>query len=154
MSKTHQYQATIVWTGNRGSGTDHYTTYDRSHEFCVEHKPVILCSSDAAFRGDSRKYNPEDMLLYSISSCHMLWYLHLCADAGVIVTSYEDKPIATLVEDSKGGYFTEAILYPRIVIASVSMKEQALELHHYAHEHCFISRSVNFPVTINPSIIY
>lgn len=78
----HHYKATIQWTGNKGTGTDDYRTYERSYEVKVAHKPTLLGSSDPAFRGDKAKHNPEDLLIASLSTCHMLWYLHLCAEAG------------------------------------------------------------------------
>src|ERR1035441_3032720 len=90
MSKIHRYQATIAWTGNRDTGTNNYGAYSRDHEIHCPGKPVIAGSSDPAFRGNPNRCNPEELLVASISSCHMLWYLHLCADAGVTVTGYED----------------------------------------------------------------
>lgn len=79
MKKEHQYNANLVWTGNKGSGTMDYRSYDRDFVIYIDGKPQISGSSDSAFMGDKAKYNPEDLLLASISSCHMLWYLHLCA---------------------------------------------------------------------------
>jgi organic hydroperoxide reductase OsmC/OhrA len=81
-----------LWTGNKGEGTSTYRALDRSFDFCIEHKSIIKGSSDPAFLGDETKYNPEELLLSSIFSCHMLWYLHLCAEAGIIVVSYLDHP--------------------------------------------------------------
>ena len=91
MATVHQYNLRIKWTGNTGLGTKNYTEYERSHVLSIENKPDLLCSSDVPFRGDKSNHNPEDFFLASLSSCHMLWYLHLCADAGVIVTDYTDK---------------------------------------------------------------
>jgi len=69
--KTHHYQSTITWTGNKGSGTSDYLSYSRNHIITIENKPDLLGSSDTAFRGDGTKHNPEDMLLASLSVCHM-----------------------------------------------------------------------------------
>ena len=88
--KEHNYKLSIRWTGNKGEGTKNYTAYERSHVIQVENKPDISGSSDPAFRGDSTRYNPEELLVASLSSCHMLWYLHLCAEAKVIVIDYVD----------------------------------------------------------------
>lgn len=151
---THNYKATITWTGNNGEGTIKYDAYERSHTLSVEGKPDILCSSDTPFRGDGTKYNPEDMLLYSLSSCHMLWYLHLCADAGIIVTDYVDYATGVLTMDAPGGAkFTEVVLYPKVTITDASRIDDAAVLHNKAHDKCFIANSVNFTVKHEPEII-
>jgi len=100
---SHLYPVRMTWTGNTGSGTAHYKGYERTHEYSVSGKPVIPGSSDPAFRGDATRYNPEELLVMSLSSCHMLWYLHLCAEAGVIVTDYVDDAVGTLVEVKETG---------------------------------------------------
>lgn len=144
---THNYAATITWTGNNGEGTSRYDAYERSHTLSVANKPDLACSSDTPFRGDGTKYNPEDMLLYALSSCHMLWYLHLCADAGIIVTDYVDPATGTLTMDAPGGArFTEVVLNPVVTITDASRIDEASVLHDKAHEKCFIANSVNFPV--------
>ena len=151
--KEHLYQLTLQWTGNNGQGTSNYTVYDRSYEIEVPGKPIILGSSDPAFRGDQTKYNPEELLIASLSSCHMLWYLHLCADAGIVVISYCDRAIGKMCETKDGsGRFTEVVLKPEITITAESNLEQAKQLDHKAHELCFIANSVNFPVLCQPSI--
>lgn len=88
----HHYHLDLQWTGNRGSGTSGYRSYDRDHRIVVGGKAEILGSSDPAFRGDKTKHTPEELLLSSLSACHMLWYLHLCADAGIIVTDIQITP--------------------------------------------------------------
>lgn len=152
--KHHHYKTTIEWTGNKGSGTSNYRDYERSHTISVENKPVIEGSSDPAFRGDKTKYNPEEMLLSSLSSCHMLWYLHFCSEAGIIVTGYIDHATGTMEETATGsGHFTEVILNPTVTIADETQIEKAEELHSKANEYCFIANSVNFPVKHNPKIV-
>ena len=147
MVTQHQYTATIKWTGNQGTGTDHYRNYERSHEIIIDNKPTIAGSSDPAFRGDATKHNPEDLLVSSLASCHMLWYLHLCAEAGVIVTNYIDNAIGTMTETVNGsGRFTEVILHPIVTVTEEHMIAKANELHRKANELCFIANSVNFPV--------
>jgi organic hydroperoxide reductase OsmC/OhrA len=148
MHKEHHYNAGVTWTGNKGTGTSASVDYDRSHTISVHGKPDILGSSDAAFRGDITKYNPEDMLVISLSVCHMLWYLHLCADAGVVVTAYHDQAVGTMTEvPGGGGHFTSVVLHPHITLVDISQAELADSLHAKAHEKCFIANSVNFPVT-------
>lgn len=154
MNGTHNYSATITWTGNRGQGTTGYRDYDRNHTISIANKPDILGSSDTAFRGDATRHNPEDMLVSSLSTCHMLWYLHLCADAGVIVTAYTDNATGVMQESpAGGGRFKEVVLHPVVTVTDASMIEKANSLHTKAHEKCFIANSVNFPVLHEPQCI-
>lgn len=153
MSKQHQYAVTIAWTGNDGEGTRSYRGYRRDHEITVTGKPPIPASSDPAFRGDRARYNPEELLLASLSSCHMLWYLHLCAVNGIVVLDYRDDAGGTMQEeDDGGGAFVRVVLQPRVRIAEGGDRGQALALHEQAHHLCFIARSVRFPVEVAAQI--
>ncbi len=151
MEKQHHYHATITWTGNQGSGTSSYRAYSRDHEISAPGKPVILASSDPAFHGDPARYNPEDLLVASLSECHMLWYLSLCARNRVIVLDYRDNALGTMEESADGGgKFVEVILHPVITLTPGSNVDLARELHHEAHQNCFVANSVNFPVRCEP----
>lgn len=148
--KTHNYQATIEWTGNLGTGTSNYKKYKRSHSIMVDGKAVIESSSDPSFLGDSSKHNPEELFLASISSCHMLWFLHLCSIEGIIVTAYVDKAIGTMIEENDGpGKFTEVILQPQVSILEERMATNLDSIHQKANSMCFIANSVNFRVKHN-----
>ena len=148
--KAHSYPIRIRWTGNTGEGTREYRGYQRSHEYSVEGKPIIPGSSDPAFRGDATRYNPEELLVMSLSSCHMLWYLHLCAESRIVVIEYVDDAIGTMVEDTeRAGYFTEVTLRPKVTIADGDVATAAA-LHERAHHLCFVANSVNFPVRCEP----
>ena len=150
--KHHRYYIKTTWTGNLGQGTSGYKAYDRSHTISIDNKPDILGSSDAAFRGDKTKHTPEDLFVSTLSTCHMLWYLHLCAVNGVVVIDYVDQATGTMEETADGsGRFTEITLNPVVIVADPSMVDKANALHHDAHKMCFISNSVNFPVTHKPS---
>lgn len=152
--KNHHYKIIIQWTGNQGSGSSNYRDYERSHTISVENKPTIEGSSDPAFRGDKTKYNPEEMFLASLSSCHMLWYLHFCSEAGIIVVDYTDQATGIMTEIQNGsGRFTEVILNPIVIVTEESMIEKAKELHYKANEFCFIANSVNFPVKHIPKVL-
>jgi len=154
MNKNHKYNITTKWTGNNGTGTSNYKEYERSYSIFVENKAEILGSSDPTFRGDKSKHNPEDLLVSSLSSCHMLWYLHLCAEAGVIVTDYIDNATGIMLETSNGGgHFIEVTLNPIVIVTELSMVEKAEELHNKANELCYIANSVNFPVYHKSTII-
>jgi organic hydroperoxide reductase OsmC/OhrA len=151
-AKHHHYSTRVRWTGNTGSGTSDYRAYERSHEITVDGKPTIAASSDPAFRGDASRFNPEELLVSSLSACHMLWYLHLCADAGVVVNDYSDEAHGVMEDTTSGGRFTLVVLQPRVTVASPDMIEKALQLHANAHTHCFIANSVNFEVRVKPEI--
>jgi organic hydroperoxide reductase OsmC/OhrA len=145
---THTYEILLCWTGDRGSGTSSYNSYGRDHEIIAEGKQTpIAGSSDAHFRGDAARYNPEELLVASLSACHMLSYLHLCAVNGVVVTSYEDVATGAMVESADhGGSMTGVTLRPKVVISAESDPARALALHDEAHHLCFIANSVRFPV--------
>jgi len=152
-TKHHHYQSTVRWTGNVGTGTSAYRAYSRNHEIANPGKPVIPGSSDPAFHGDQSRYNPEEMLVASLSTCHMLWYLHLCAVNKVVVLEYEDHAEGTMEETADGGgRFLEVTLKPQITVTKESNLDTAKKLHHKAHEKCFIANSVNFPVGCEPEI--
>lgn len=150
----HRYEVSVSWTGNRGSGTSGYRDYGREHEVSADGRPVIAASSDPAFRGDPECWNPELELTAAVSQCHMLWYLHLCADAGVVVTEYSDDAYGVMAETADGaGHFVEVILRPRVTVAVSDMIEAAMSLHAEANAKCFIARSLNFPVRHEPVVV-
>lgn len=154
MPKLHQYQTSLTWAGNKGSGTMDYRSYDRSYVISIDQKPDILGSSDSAFLGDKNKHNPEDLLVSSLSACHMLWYLHLCSQHGIIVLDYKDNAVGQMSEDADGsGRFTEVVLHPTVVIASEADIEKANALHAEANKMCFIANSCNFPVKHEPKCV-
>jgi organic hydroperoxide reductase OsmC/OhrA len=147
MSGLHRYVVSVEWTGNTGKGTASYKAYDRDHEVRITGKPVILGSSDPAFRGDAARHNPEELLVASLSTCHMLWFLHLCAREAVVVEAYADEAVGSMREDeSGGGRFTEVVLRPVVTVRGRADAATIDGLHHDAHEKCFIAASVNFPV--------
>ncbi len=150
MTKEHNYELSLKWTGNTGNSTSNYRTYERSHTISIPNKPDILATSDPAFRGDKTKHNPEEMLLASLASCHLLWYLHLCSVEGVLVIDYSDSPTGIMTETANGGgKFTEVTLNPVVIVAEETMIDKANDLHKKANELCFIANSVNFPVRHN-----
>jgi organic hydroperoxide reductase OsmC/OhrA len=151
--KAHAFGVKVTWTGNTGEGTSAYTSYRRAHEISAGGKPTIPGSSDPAFRGDASRYNPEELLVASLSACHMLWFLHLCADAGVVVVAYADdaEGTMTLTEDG-GGHFEEVRLRPAVTIKAGCDPELARRLHARAHHLCFIANSVNFEVRVEPTV--
>lgn len=149
--KEHRYKTTIIWVGNQGTGTSNYRAYSRNHDISIAGKPTIPASSDPSFRGDPSRYNPEEMLVSSLSSCHLLWYLHLCSVNGVVVIDYRDEATGTMEETADGGgRFKEVTLYPVVTVADTAMVEKANALHHEANKMCFIANSCNFPIHHQP----
>lgn len=149
--KKHIYKTQLIWTGNTGRGTASYRAYQRDYTIQIEGKPEIKGSSDPAFRGDKNRHNPEELFVASLSSCHMLWYLHLCAENEITVIDYEDKAEGVMTEKESGaGYFESVILKPKVTILEADKKELAQRLHHQANEMCFIANSCNFEISHEP----
>jgi organic hydroperoxide reductase OsmC/OhrA len=154
MAREHQYQTNLVWAGNKGSGTIDYRSYDRSYVISIDNKPDIFGSSDSAYLGDKSRHNPEDLLVSALSSCHMLWYLHLCSENGIVVLDYRDSATGTMKVNPDGsGQFREVVLHPRVLISDASGLEKANALHEQANSLCFIAKSVNFPVRHAPECL-
>jgi organic hydroperoxide reductase OsmC/OhrA len=149
----HDYAATLVWTGARNGPTSSYQSYSREHEFQCGDKPPIRASADPHFRGDPALYNPEELLVASLSSCHLLSYLAECARAGVHVVAYEDHASGVMTMRDGRLRFTEVMLRPRVTVAPGTDLDRARELHHPAHDDCYIANSVNFPVRHEPTIV-
>ena len=147
MDKAHQYNLTLDWTGNSGSGTKDYRSYERSYSISIDGKAEIKGSSDPAFRGYASKYNPEELLLASLSSCHILRFLHLCSANGIVVTAYVDEPSGIMIENEDGsGKLKEVILKPIVTINDEKSLGKLNYIHVEANRFCFIPNSVNFPV--------
>jgi organic hydroperoxide reductase OsmC/OhrA len=146
--RDHHYRVLNRWTGNLGPGTSNYRAYSRNFELGAAGKSAnIAGASDPAFRGDPARYNPEELLVGALSSCHMLWVLHLCADAGITITEYSDEAIGDMVEHPDGsGEFTRVLLRPRMKITDPARSGDAVRVHDRAHEFCALARSMNFPV--------
>ena len=151
--KEHRYSVEVEWTGNSGTGTSSYRNYERRHEIRAPGapKPAIPGSSDPAFRGDASRWNPEELLVVALGTCHMLWYLHLCSDAGLAVSAYVDRAEGVMSEEADGsGRFRRVVLRPIVTFPPHVDLERARSLHDEAHRFCFIASSVSFPVEHEP----
>ncbi|MBO0705138.1 MAG: OsmC family protein [Candidatus Dormibacteraeota bacterium] len=147
MAAEHDYRVTVRWQGNLGTGTSGVRDFSRVHEVRAQGKPALAASADPQLRGDADRWNPEELLVAALSQCHMLWFLHLAALAGVVVTGYTDTAAGTMVmERSGGGRFTKVVLRPVVEVTQQAMSPEVPELHDKAGQMCFIARSVNFPV--------
>ena len=149
MARTHHYKIQTEWTGNLGSGTLDYRAYKRDHLISVAGKNAsIEGSSDPNFRGDKKRYNPEELFVSSLSACHMLWYLHLASVNGITVLEYIDHAEGTMTENADGaGHFTSVVLKPRIVIAQADKVDLAKTLHQEAGAKCSMSLLTRFHFT-------
>ncbi|WP_147917575.1 OsmC family protein [Ruania zhangjianzhongii] len=151
MGPLHSYSVVVDWSGAGERGTESYTSYGRDHVVRIEGKPPLPGSADVAFRGDPDRYSPEDLFVAALAQCHMLWFLHKAAMGGVVVTGYTDRAAGTMrVETAGAGQFTEVVLHPRVSVAEPVGEDVIAALHQQAHDHCFIARSVNFPVRHSP----
>jgi organic hydroperoxide reductase OsmC/OhrA len=148
--KRHDYRVTVIWTGNLGEGTASYAAYSRDHDVTGQDKPTIRGTADPAFRGDPTRWNPEELLVASLSQCHMLEFLAQAARAGAVVTRYVDEPSGTMVEAGDGGSFGEVVLRPRVTVAHNNMVDACARFHEEAHRACYIASSVAFPVRLEP----
>ncbi|MEO6583152.1 MAG: OsmC family protein [Ferruginibacter sp.] len=147
MATEHFYKINTVWTGNSGNGTKNYRAYERSFIIKASGKVDIDGTSDTAFNSDKSKHNPEELFLSAISSCHLLWYLHVCSQADVSVLAYQDEATGTMLETADGGgHFTEVILHVNVTVSHSSMAEKAMALHEKANQLCYIANSCNFPI--------
>lgn len=157
MGLLHEYDADVVWTGAGATGTTGYAAYSRDHEIRVAGKPPVLGSADPAFRGDPTRHNPEELLVAALAECHMLRFLHFAATSGVTVVGYADRATGTMrVEAAGHGQFTQVVLHPLVTVrpggaVAAGLDAQLADLHRRAHEHCFIARSVTFPVLTEPA---
>ncbi|HWC99640.1 MAG TPA: OsmC family protein [Candidatus Sulfopaludibacter sp.] len=152
--KQHQFPVTTRWTGNQGTGTSSYTAYSRNHELSTPGKATQIAGSSAVARGDQSRYNPEELLVGALSACHMMWVLHLCSDAGIVVTDYTDDAVGEMAEHRDGsGEFTRVVLRPRMTITDAARMDEAKLLHDQAHRVCCLARSMNFPVEHEATVV-
>lgn len=153
MTDLHHYTVTVTWTGNTGPGTVAYNAYSRAFELEAEGKHSIAGSSDPTFRGDEGRWNPEQLLIGSLSACHKLWFLHLASVSGLVVTAYVDHAVGTMrtTPGAESGQFELVTLRPEVTLAPGSDASQVPALHEDAHRRCFVANSVNFPVRCEPT---
>ena len=149
----HDYKARLVWDGNLCDGTSTYTGYGRKYRVQFDGKPDLPGSADPIFRGDANIYNPEDLFVAALSSCHLQSYLALCARSKINVIAYEDEASGTMVmRPDGGGKFESVTLRPSVTLAPGSDEKRAMDLHETAHDMCFIAASVSIPVLHEPLI--
>ncbi|SEA41017.1 Organic hydroperoxide reductase OsmC/OhrA [Flavobacterium gillisiae] len=147
MGFKHLFKAKLNWFSTKEEEVSTSKIYSKTHTVSIEGKPILNVSAAKAFKGDPTLYNPEDLLLSSVVSCHMMSYLYVCAQNGIEVLSYTDNAEATLeVLDNGSGRFIEVCLYPKVIITQKDKVAEAITLHKKANELCFIANSCNFPI--------
>lgn len=153
MTSQHSFRMRLEWEPNVGrEGVS--DSYSKNYKLQGEgDKQYIVGSSASVFQGDDNRYNPEELLIGSLASCHMLWFLYLAKLAEITIISYEDEPQGILELSGSYGHFTEITLMPQIVILEEDKIEEARHLQEKAHQKCYIANSVNFNVKLNPHII-
>lgn len=163
MGAHHGYSVAVRWpaagvqSGGPDTVTSSYTAYTRDHDVVLPGRPVLPGSADPQFRGDPERFSPEDLFVASLSQCHMLWFLHLAAESGLEVREYSDDATGTMRVEARGeGQFTDVTLHPRVVVESGerATDEHVANLHHRAHALCFLARSVNFRVLVEPAPLH
>ena len=152
-AKQHRYEVRTLWTCGPDGPPKSYESYSRNHRIEIAGKPALEASSDPAFRGDPARHNPEDLLVASLSACHMLWYLHLAVVKGIRILGYEDRAYGIMAETPRPGRFVEVVLRPTVTIARGGDKALAATLHERARAECYVANSVNFPVRHEPTIV-
>ncbi|HEY7610270.1 MAG TPA: OsmC family protein [Alphaproteobacteria bacterium] len=151
--KKHRYEVRTLWSAGAAGPPKTYDSFSRAHRIEIAGKPAIEATSDTAFHGDPARHNPEDLLVASLSSCHMLWYLVLCVGRKIPILTYEDEAYGIMAETPRPGRFVEVVLRPKVTIAKGADTALAAKLHERAHKECFVANSVNFPVRHEATIV-
>ncbi|WP_298609924.1 OsmC family protein [uncultured Thiothrix sp.] len=150
----HQYIAEIIW--QRGNQTFLDNRYSRKHLLKFDGVEVVGSSSALVVPlpySESQALDPEEAFVASISSCHMLWFLSIAAKQGFIVDSYHDTAVGVMTLNEQKKYWVSAVtLEPKILFSGdkTPTAEQLEQLHHEAHEECFIANSVKTQITVKP----
>jgi organic hydroperoxide reductase OsmC/OhrA len=151
MGFKHLFKAKLNWFSTIKEEVSTSKIYTKNHTITIEGKDILDVSAAKAFKGDPSLYNPEDLLLSSVVSCHMMSYLYVCSQNGIEVVSYTDAADATLeVLESGSGRFTQVRLYPKVIIRQKEKITEAISLHKKANELCFIANSCNFHIIHEP----
>ncbi len=129
--------------------------YERRRTISVNGKDIIKGTSEFSVAENKIYYNPEELLVASVSACHMMWYLYLCAQKNIVITSYIDNAEGTMISEiNKGGKFEQVILKPQITVQNCNDDNILNELHEEANILCYIANSCNFPVLHQPVYIF
>jgi len=147
-----EHHAGLRW--KRASAEFTYEAYNRAHEVLFKDGAIVLPSSSAPeFRGDAERVDPEEAYVASLSGCHMLTFLAICARKRLVLEAYEDEASGWLEKGENGKlWMTRVVLRPRVRFAdgTAVSESQLTALHHQAHVECFIANSVKTDVAVEP----
>ena len=143
-------RATIEW--KRTSETFTYATYNRDHVWHIDGGVDIPASSAPEYKGTMDRVDPERALVAALSSCHMLTFLAIAAKKRLVIDAYEDEAVGSMSKNDRGKlYVSRCTLTPRITWSGAAPSaEELAEMHHTAHEECFIASSVLTEIVIEP----
>lgn len=147
------HRAGVVWT--RGDRPFTYEAFSRDHLWKLGSGSVLGASSAPEYSGNPGLANPEEGLVASLSSCHMLTFLAVAARARYVVESYQDEAVGTLAKNAEGKMaITKVVLAPQVVFGGDKMPgdEEVFRLHERAHVHCFIANSLKCEVAVEPRL--
>ncbi|HVW75669.1 MAG TPA: OsmC family protein [Rhizomicrobium sp.] len=140
-----EHHVRLSW--DKGDAPFTYDAYPRNHRLSFKNgQETVIASAAPAYKGDASKADPEDLLVASLSSCHMLSFLAIAAKKRVTVTSYEDDAVGFLENDNGRLWITRVILRPSVTCDADA--ETLAQMHHMAHEACFIANSVKTEVRV------
>jgi organic hydroperoxide reductase OsmC/OhrA len=137
----------LAW--DKGDAPFTYNDYPRNHALSFKNgQETVIASAAPAYKGDATKADPEDLLVASLSSCHMLSFLAIANKKKVTVTAYEDDAVGFLENDNGTLWIARVILRPKVTCDADA--GTLAQIHHLAHEACFIANSVKTDVRIEP----
>lgn len=147
----HTYTTTLAWEGSTGAG---YRGYSRSHTAAAPPaQAAIELSADAAFRGDERLANPEQLLVMAASSCQLLSFLGEAARRGIDVRAYSDRAEGLMDAAARPAMISHVVLRPEIVVAPGTDRASVVAAAEAAHEGCFIANSLRSDVRLDVTVV-
>jgi organic hydroperoxide reductase OsmC/OhrA len=144
-----EHRATLSW--ERGNVPFTFETYPRDHVWRFDGGVEVPASSAPAYKGNPDRVDPEAALVAALSSCHMLTFLAIAARKRMTVDSYRDEAVGVLEKNTDGKLaVTRVVLRPKVVFGGDTQPSQKEidDLHHVAHENCFVANSVKTAVTV------
>jgi organic hydroperoxide reductase OsmC/OhrA len=144
---TAEHHIRLNW--EKGETPFTYAEYPRNHAIAFKNgQETVIASAAPGYKGDASKADPEDLLVAALSSCHMLSFLAIACKKKLTVQSYQDDAVGFLEDDGGKLWIKRVILRPKVVIDADA--ETLAEIHHKAHEACFIANSVKTEVSVEP----
>ena len=154
MSDIHTFETFLTWPADAAQKLPPDPAFSRDGVLAATGKPDIPGSSPAVFGGDATRYSPEELMMLSLSECHMLTYLAIAAKKRLGILKYQDRVTGSLgVGPSGKTQMIEVLLRPRVTVTKGTNLEDVRVMHEKAHANCFIANSVNFTVRNEPEVV-